>query len=160
MLTQNRLKEVLHYETDTGHFLWKERISIRIVVGRIAGNVGKNGYREIKVFGLRTTVHRLAFFYMTGEWPPEDVDHINGNRDDNRWLNLRLVSRSVNLQNRHGPGIKNTTGFLGVSPSGGKYLAQIRADGCAKYLGRYSTPEEAHAVYVEAKRKYHAGCTI
>lgn len=100
--------------------------------------------------------HRLAFLLMTGAMPAGDVDHINGNRADNRWCNLRDVSRAVNMQNLRKPRADNTTGFLGVSLSKGRYQAQIAANGKTHYLGLYDCPKLAHAAYVARKRLLHS----
>lgn len=89
MLTQERLKELLTYEPATGVFRWRERRGNQgggcVAPGDEAGSVYKNGYRMIGVGGRRYGAHRLAFLYMTGAFPPAEVDHINGVPADNRW---------------------------------------------------------------------------
>ena len=157
MISHKRLREVLNYEPETGIFRWKERISIRITVGKVAGSITNNGYVEIRVFGYRTTIHRLAWFYMTGNWPDKDIDHINGVRTDNRWDNLRAVTRSINLQNRRTAASHSTTGFLGVTRHQGRYRSMIRFNGKTRHIGCYDTPEQAYAAYVDAKRQHHPG---
>lgn len=97
---------------------------------------------------------------MTGKWPELPIDHINGVKDDNRWLNLREVPTKVNLQNRHKPNVTNSTGLLGVFPRNGKFKAALWSDGKSRHLGTFDTPEEAHQKYLEEKRKLHEGCTI
>ena len=99
ILTQARLKELLHYDAETGIFTWKEsRGSIK--EGRIAGTVGAKGYHQIGVDGARHYAHRLAWLFINGDYPVNDIDHINHNRLDNRISNLRHITRSMNLVNR------------------------------------------------------------
>ncbi len=88
------------------------------------------------------------------------IDHINGDKVDNRLENLRLVSHGENLQNIRKPMRNNTSGFLGVCRSGGKFMATISVNGKSLNLGSFDKPEAAHAAYVAAKRRLHACCTI
>ena len=153
-LTAGRLRELLDYCPDTGVFTWKIRIS-NVKVGDVAGCLEKDGYLRIQIDSRLHFTHRLAWFYVTGEWPPDQIDHINGIRDDNRIANLRAATRSENGQNRRKPQANNTTGYLGVTRHRGKFLAKIRLDGKRKHLGLFTTPEEAHVAYLEAKRRLH-----
>lgn len=117
---------------------------------------------SIVLDGKSYQLARLAVLYMTGKWPTFMVDHINGNNRDNRWENLRDVENQVNLQNQRRPKSNNRTGYLGVSwhAKEGRYRATIKFDGKVKHLGYFDDPKAAHAVYVEVKRKVHAGCTL
>jgi len=100
MLTQARLKAVLFYNPETGIFLWRHHRYNRLIAGTRAGSLHKSvGYRRIKFDGKEHREHRLAVLYMTGEFPPDQVDHINGTRTDNRWKNLRCVDRHQNHKN-------------------------------------------------------------
>ena len=100
------------------------------------------GYVQFSINGVPYRGHRVAIFYMTGQWPPRgyDVDHINRNKSDNRWSNLRLVSRSENNFNS-GPRADNTTGVKGVSQikSSGKYRAYITLNGRQRHIGVFKT---------------------
>jgi hypothetical protein len=157
MLTAARLRELLHYDPETGIFTHIARRQ-SVVVGTVAGNNAPNGYRKHKIEGRSYTGHRLAWLYLHGDWPVGDVDHINGIRHDNRIANLRDVSRKTNRENMrvaHG-----AVGLLGVSIKGKKFRADIGVDNKNVMLGIFDTPEEAHAAYVHAKRQFHAGCTI
>lgn len=111
-LTQSVLHKLLHYNPDTGIFTWKVSNG-RSTVGKVAGS-SCHGYVSI---GINTKIylgHRLAVLYMTGGWPAYDVDHINGNRADNRWVNLRQVTRHQNCLNRKRAS-HNKSGVKGVS---------------------------------------------
>jgi hypothetical protein len=90
----------------------------------------------------------------------EDVDHINGIRDDNRIENLRNVSRSINLQNKRKPHSNNSTGFLGVTRHKGQFCARITLDGKSTWLGTFKTPQEAGDAYFRAKRSIHKGAVF
>ena len=156
MLTQENLKKMLHYDTDTGVFTRLVRTSSRTKIGDIAGYLKSDGYRLIMVDGKNYYAHRLAFFYMTGDWPVADIDHRNGVRDDNRWDNLREATRTENHQNRVMRS-DNTSGFIGVDwhRQRGKWRAEIAVAGRRKSLGYFPTPEEAHAAYCAAKVEFH-----
>lgn len=106
--------------------------------------------------------HRLAWLYMTGEWPKSEmVDHENTVRNDNRWSNLRDSTRTVNMENQRQAHKGSQSGLLGVSPRpNGAWVAQIQVSRKKLWLGEFSTPEQASTAYIEAKRRLHAGCTI
>lgn len=153
-LTQNRLREVLNYDPETGEFVRKISVTYNALAGDQAGNKTGNGYLEIRVDGRSYLAHRLAWLYMTGAMPDQQIDHKNRIKIDNRWSNLRAASQSQNLANirRHKD---NKSGFKGVSRSRvhGKYHAHIRINGKNRYLGTFSDPADAHAAYVSAAMK-------
>ncbi len=161
ILTAEQARQVLHYCPDTGAFRWKVAPNGRITVGQIAGAKSRK-YIDIKIGRKSYKAHRVAWLMHYGAWPEaEMIDHINGNPIDNRICNLRQASRSLNMQNRRGPAKSCKTGLLGVTETPyGRYRADLRLSGKHFYLGAYTTPELAHAAYVEAKRRLHAGCTI
>jgi hypothetical protein len=160
-LTAAQLKETLDYDAKTGAFVWKIRPSRAVKAGDVAGCVEKRiGYITIGIVGRIYKAHRLAWLYTHGEWPKGLIDHINGNKADNRIENLRDVFADGNSQNVRKPNRRNKSGFMGVIWFQNKWRASISVNGKSKWLGDYSTPEEAHQVYLEAKRKYHASCTI
>lgn len=162
MLTQQRLKEVLQYNHESGLFQWRSPASRRMKVGDKAGVIHSSGYVRIKVDGKSYLGHRLAWLYMNGSMPERQIDHINGIRSDNRMENLRVASHSENMCNKRQPQCNNKAGFLGVSlhkPTG-KYIAQIGINGRYRNLGYFDTPEQAHERYIQAKREMHMFCTI
>lgn len=104
--------------------------------------------------------HRLAWLYVHGEWPSKHLDHLNGNRTDNRIENLRQVSVAENAENTRRPHRDNKSGYLGVCKKRGKWLAVIQIKGKYTRIGLFDTPEMAHEAYLAEKRKHHKACTI
>lgn len=153
-MDQKTLKDVLKYEPDTGHFYWLKD-SQRVRAGQKAGTLSL-GYIRIYVASGRHLAHRLAWLYMLGEWPPDQIDHINGNRSDNRWRNLRPASNSQNNVNRRKPSIIPSSGYRGVAydKRRGHWYAQIKVNRKHIYLGRFEDPKKASLAYQEAARHY------
>jgi hypothetical protein len=149
----------LRYDSATGGLFWTQNSGKARKDGR-AGTVQKNGYLQVTFAGYRVGAHRVVWRIHAGAWPTKDIDHLNGDRQDNRIENLREVDRTTNMQNLRGPTRNNSTGFLGVIPKRNRFVAQIRVDGKRKHLGVFDTPEEAHTAYINAKRDLHAGCTL
>lgn len=153
-LNQTLLKELLDYNPETGVFSWAKDIGYKLKKGQKAGSLSC-GYVRIKLFKKSYMAHRLAFLYMTGKWPDKEVDHINQIRDDNRWTNLREVTRTENLRNRVFS--CSESGKTGVywDKKGGKWRAQIRIDGKNKYLGSFTDLKEAVKVRESAEKLYY-----
>lgn len=153
MITQSELKELLHYSVITGQFYWLKS-SGRAKEGYCAGNLGNDGYRRIILKKGRYLAHRLAWFYITGKWPANDIDHKNGNRDVNCWLNLRLAFRFENMMNI-GKHKDNKSGFKGVSwaATNKKWKAQITINGVYKHLGYFPEKEFAYSAYQKAAKE-------
>jgi len=153
-LTQERLRELLDYDLDTGQFYWKVSSANCIKVGAIAGYTN-NGYVVICISRKHYYAHRLAFLYMEGYLPENDVDHINRISDDNRWKNLRHTTRQCNNRNRkiHA---NNKSGITGVSWEKlyNKWVSQITIDGENFNLGRFKILKEAAQARWEAEVKY------
>jgi hypothetical protein len=151
MLTQERLKELYTFDQDTGHFRYLSKSRTRRRgVGAVAGSLSKQmGYVLVGVDGPQYLAHRLAWLYMTGAWPDAEVDHIDGNRANNAWSNLRLASRSQNIANS-GLRVTNTTGFKGVFKARKKFNAKITVNYKSVNLGNFDTKEEASAAYKRA----------
>ena len=147
MITQLLLQNLLDYNPISGIFTRKVRTSNRIKAGDQAGSLDKAGYLCIRVNGKTYKAHRLAWLYVSGNLPTGEIDHINGDKADNRIVNLRDVTKSVNQQNRK---------FVrGYSRDGNRWKAQVRFDGKWKHLGCYGTEQEAHAAYLLAKNEVH-----
>lgn len=154
-LTAEYLRSILNYDQESGVFTWKVSTSNRVKVGDAAGFQGGNGYLLIMVQGRRYKVHRLAWLYMSGEWPKLDIDHINRDRTDNRIENLRDVSRKQNLQNASKRS-DNTSGHPGVSwhKASGKWQAKIEHNYKGIHLGLFTDIEEANAARKAGELKY------
>jgi hypothetical protein len=147
-----RLKSRYHYDPLTGKFTMLFSGG-RKAKGSEAGYLNNLRYRVICVDGKWHLAHRLAWFYVTGEWPCCEIDHINRNPYDNRFSNLRPCNRSQNEANSYRR--ENKSGFRGVTFLRGKWQAIIRKNGYANYLGRFDTPEEASDAYQKAAEKLH-----
>ncbi|WP_258129197.1 HNH endonuclease [Achromobacter anxifer] len=159
-LTAEKVRELLDYDPSTGLLYWRKTRTGTALAGTLAGSPHPDGYVQIKIKDKPYLAHRLAWLITTGKWPTELIDHRDGDRTNNRLINLRDVSPSVNQENRRSAPVNNKTGFLGVSRKGKRWEAKIRANGKKISLGRFDTPEAAHAAYVSAKRVLHRGCTI
>ena len=156
MLTQARLKELLRYDQETGIFTRLVRTASWVKVGDTAGCQHNCGYLKIGVSGKEYLAHRLAWLYMTGRWPSEEIDHRNGMREDNRWLNLREATTSENAQNL-AVRSNNKSGLTGVIwyARYKKWQAQIQSRGQQTYLGRFEDKHAAYAAYLAAKAQLH-----
>lgn len=146
------------YDERTGLFSWKQKRQ-GVIAGKF-GNLEKTGYVRVKLLNKKYLAHRLAWFIVHKQWPESQIDHINGNRSDNRIDNLRVVDQSGNSQNRRVKQKNNQSGYFGVHASGKKWRAQIRINKRLLHLGLFETPELASMAYIEAKRSIHKTCTI
>ena len=158
------LRSRLNYDPETGKFTWKfcEGMSKRWntrYARKEAGYLNKTrGYVVIRIDGVMYLAHRLAWLWMTGHEPTEEIDHVNRDKADNRFVNLREASRNDNMRN--GTGGKRTVNFglpRGVTPVTGSkgFKAEVRANGHSTYLGTYPTPEEAGEAARRAREQYH-----
>ncbi len=159
-ITIEHLRESLDYNAQTGIFTWRKNHYRPDLIGKTAGSIQSAGYLSIAIHNAKRLAHRLAWFYVTGSAPKNHIDHINGNKLDNSFANLRQVTRFGNLQNMRKATKANKTGFLGVSAHQGKWRAQITFNGKNIRVSNFNTPEEAHQKYLELKRKHHLTCTI
>lgn len=154
MLTLERLREVLHYNQETGIWTWLISSKWNIIIGSTAGDLKPSGYILIGVDGKRYRAHRLAWLYMTGAWPTQQIDHKNTIRNDNRWLNLREATQQQNSANMLRTNNKIGTKGVIKSRNGRKFIARIMVDYKSIYLGTYDTKEKAAEVYRVAAEKY------
>lgn len=152
-LKQERLKELLNYSEETGRFTWKEKRG-RVGVGESAGYTHKAGYIYIRIDGKLFSAHRLAWFYMRGAWPNQ-IDHINHDKSDNRAVNLRNVTRLENSKNLklHK---RNRSGVVGVCwrDKDNRWEANISCNNKSIYLGQFVDKEDAVRVRGAAEIKY------
>lgn len=159
MITQEKLKELLDYDPETGIFTWKISKS-RAVKGCKAGYIGRRGYIIITIDKIKYPAHRLAYIWMTGKNPESIMDHINGNTGDNKWSNLRLANPSENSCNAARQR-NNKSGVTGVSWSKelGKWRADVTKNGNRHYLGLFDEFEDAVSARISAEEEYHGDFT-
>lgn len=152
MLTQERLKELLHYDPETGVFTWLINPYREKVKGLVAGSIRKDGYSRIGIDGARYLSHRLAWLYVYGAWPIGVIDHKDRNPRNNGIANLRDVTQKENSENSR-VCTSNTSRYKGVSWSVGarRWQARIQHYGKQIYLGLFNTAEEASAAYLAAR---------
>lgn len=152
-LDQKRLKEILEYDPQTGDFIWRVS-SARGMKGSRAGVVDQHGYRVIKTDGKNYRANRRAWLYMKGVWPADQIDHADGNRANDVFVNLREANQSQNTANGKLRST-NTSGLKGVSwdKEKGKWVAGIKVNYKRKVLGRVDDKYEAHRAYLEAAEK-------
>lgn len=168
-LTQERVKALFDYDPEIGEVRWRNRPREEFFsnnawavwngkhAGTIAGWRFADGHRYVRINKKGTSLHRVIWMHVYGEWP-DVIDHINGIPDDNRLINLRNVSQTINMRNQVLPK-NNTTGAMGVrrSQSGRRWHAEIRAGGKKECLGTFDTFEKAVAARKEAEARlgYH-----
>lgn len=151
-ITQASIKSVLHYNPETGKFTWIESSRGRRA-GDEAGCTNCGGYRIIGIEGHLYYAHRLAFLYMTGRWPTNQVDHRDRNPSNNQWANLREATHGQNVINRFR---KSKRGLpRGVLPHGKRYRACCISEGVRTFSKSFATPNEAHAAYLAMARRIH-----
>lgn len=144
-LTQKRLKEVVRYDRRTGLFHWKVSTG-KAKRGGVAGHTDSAGYTKVSIDGVKHFAHRLAWLYVYGEWPAQNIDHKDLCRSNNRISNLRDVGQSLNGLN--GPlRCNNSSGYTGVSydPRRGEWVAYVNRARRKKHLGAYKNLLEAVA---------------
>jgi hypothetical protein len=154
-LSQARLRDLLHYDPDTGFFTWCVSVKGSKGKHKQAGTLHRAGYRYIFAFGHKLAEHRLAWLYLYGVLPPHEIDHINGKRDDNRASNIRLSTRGENAQNRHKHRI-GVSGKLGVvwHKAANKWAANIKINKKVKHLGVFSDVNDAARARQQAEAIY------
>lgn len=160
MISQGRLNELFNYDPSTG-VLTRKVSRRRWKAGSVVGTKDKIGYIIICADYQVLRAHR-AIFMMVHGYVPDEIDHINGNKSDNRMANLRPATHAMNQQNRMSAAKNSKSGILGVKlvAKSGRWLASIRYNGKTVHIGSFADSAEAHNAYLETKRKIHEGCTI
>lgn len=158
MLTQARLKELLHYDPATGAFTWlsypNPQHPGKTRIGQPAGSLNQRGYHRIQILGKSHFAHRLAWLYMTGAWPTHQIDHRDTHPANNAWDNLREATPSQNAMNRR-TSTASSSGIKGVSPQRTRWVAMIYREGKPLYLGTHATPEQAAHAANTARSNLH-----
>ena len=164
------VQQALSYDKETGEFRWLERplshfASVRACnafnarYARTVAGAESNGYVCIKVATVLCKAHHLAWLLVTGEWPADEMDHIDHDGTNNRWSNLRLADRTLNCRHHTTAYRTNKAGLLGVvNRPRGRFQASICVGGKKVTIGSFGTAEQAHAAYVDAKRRLHSEC--
>lgn len=157
MIELNRLKELLHYNPETGVWTWLNPSLVnKKPINAEAGTISVHGYRIITIAGTKYRASRLAWFYMTGEWPTDEMDHIDRNGVNDRWTNLRIVSRSENALNRDVQS-NNASGARGVhwDETRSKWFVQVKKDNINHFIGRFDDFDEAIEARDRASAELH-----
>lgn len=152
-LTQQRLKELLSYDPDTGAFTWLVTTSNRAPAGTRAGS-SSHEYVTIRVDKRRYPAHRLAWLYMTGGWPEAQIDHRDQDRSNNRWANLRGATLTENNRNT-GTRRNNSTGYKGVSRHGPTFRAECLAEGQRVRKSGFATASDASNWITQQRARLH-----
>lgn len=159
-LTPELVRTLLSVDPSDGKIYWLVSHGrwAHLPAGELAGCL-RGGYRYIHIQGKNHFGHRLSWLMSYGEWPATTLDHINGDRDDNRIENLRLATVTENNQNQHGTPKHNTSGTRGVSWDEARQMwtARISINNKSVNLGRFPSKEQATNAYIEAKRRHHPG---
>lgn len=151
-MDQKRLREYLEYRPETGEFIYRGSF-FKSKNGKAVRAGIRDGYKIIRIDGRTYNASRLAWLYMTGKFPEEQVDHIDRDRSNDRWCNLREASRSENKANC-AKRSDSTSPYKGVSwmPRQRKWQATVTKDGRRNYLGYFKTAHEAHQAYLAAAK--------
>lgn len=154
-LGAEKLYEVLHYAPSTGAFTWRVTRRGLAWKGKPAGSLHSTGYVLIKIDGVQYKAHRLAWLYMSGEWPKYQIDHVNGDRADNRFANLRQATPSENSRNKKLHPYSHS-GVRGVTwhEREKKWIVRIQGSEQRVYLGSFTRLEDAAAAYDAAAKRY------
>lgn len=156
-ITHERLLDLVDYDQVTGAFIWNAKRE-HCRPGNSVGYLMPTGYISICLDGRKYCGHRLAWFYVHGVWPEGVIDHINHDKSDNRLVNLRDVSQTLNLQNRYEPLEGSASGVLGASPyKHGGFRASIKVNRRFVHIGVFPTAEQAGEAYLNYKSSHHPG---
>ncbi len=154
-ISPEAVQAAVDYDPETGNFT-RRYGGVRRSADGLVGWIDANGYRVLTICGTRVMAHRIAWVCIHGRWPAWHIDHVNGDKGDNRIANLREANHSQNMQNQ-GKNSRNTSGLKGAywDKSRGKWLSLIGSGGKYRHLGRFDTAEEAHDAYCRAAAEMH-----
>ena len=155
-LSVERLRQLLRYDPEDGKLVWiaKSSPNSHVAVGSVAGSLDNTGYIRVWIDGDRYVAHRLVWLWMTGEWPTNQVDHVDCDKTNNRWCNLRAATNSENKAN--GRTYKKKSGLpKGVTLQHGKYVAQIVHNYKHYHEGCFDNPNDAHQAHIAAAKRLH-----
>jgi len=157
VVTRYRLKELLYYHPESGDFIRLEKTGNQVRAGTQAGCINGHGYIDIRIDGRVYKAHRLAFLYMTGEFPPNDADHRNTVKHDNCWGNLRPATDGQNKYNQ-GLRVDNSTGFklIGWNKISGTFRVQSRINGVLRHFGYYKKLDDAIEAAAQVMLTFHS----
>lgn len=147
-MTAERVRKLFNYDPSTGKLTRRMTTSSRAMVGMEVGCRNAAGYLVVNVDGKLHYVHRLAWLWMTGEWPQADIDHINRKKADNRWENLRDAARSDNLHNRP------VSSGVYWADRDKVWVATISWQGVKQHIGQHKDRNVAEAMYAKVKQEY------
>jgi len=155
-ISRGDVERLLRYEQETGHFYWRVTNSNRAKAGSLAGSSLRHGHVSININGKRYLAHRLVWLITYDAWPPDEIDHKNGDAGDNRIDNLRIATHAENMRNCRKRS-DNISGFKGVDwrHDKGKWRAKIHLNGKSLHLGYFQTAEAAHIAYCSAADRHH-----
>lgn len=155
-LTADYVRGLLFYDPETGILTWKVNRAPRGKIGQEAGTINSNGSRSIGIGGKLYYAHRLAWLIVTGDWPPEQIDHKHWNPQDNRWETIRAATHSENLFNQR-VSKSNKCGVKGIYKRAdcNRWAAFIQKNKKTYYLGLFKTQAEAAAAYQAAAIRLH-----
>jgi hypothetical protein len=162
MLTAEYVREIFNYCELTGS-IYRKKPSCGIKAGQQAGYIDAGGYRSMSIKNKNYFAHRVIWLFVYGELPSGEIDHIDGDKLNNRISNLRNVTHQTNVENvRYARSHNKSSGVLGVtwSSHAKKWYARTTVKGKIVYLGYHDSKEAANAAYLKAKRELHSGCTI
>lgn len=165
-LTHERVRALFDYDPCSGALTyvstWVHGRSGKTLrpAGAAVGTVNLRGYLRVGIDGTTYLCHRLIWLWVSGEWPKYTIDHIDGVRNNNAWVNLRDVPHAVNTQNIRKAQKRNKCGVLGVRWYKGCWRVQMSVGGITRHIGSYTDLAEAGTAYIKAKRELHEGCTL
>lgn len=160
MLTQAHVKELFDYDPETGDLIWKVDLYSNKVKGKVAGSMHVSGYMDVQINGKKFKTHRMVWLWHQGVFPANGLDHINGDKSDNRIENLREATTAQNAQNLRKAQSNNKSGYLGVRPFRNRWQAKITVNNKRHHIGTYDNPEAAHEAYLAKKRELHEFNTL